>query len=150
MAGFTLMELMIVLTLIALLSGGALRGWRGWQQARHLEESVHSLRLFLQRLRMEAHWQNSRRQLWWRADQQGCLGSGPAPEDACGRTRTVWRPVWPEVRLDTLRGEPGFYGKRDAAWPGSVELHSPAGRWRVLISARGRIRACRADSAGCR
>ena len=48
-----------------------------------------------------------------------------------------------------LIGEPGFYGRRDVARPGSIALESAAGRWRVILSARARIRVCQPGEKGC-
>lgn len=62
-AGFTLPELLIALTLIALLSAGGIQGWAAYQQAVRLEQQTQLVMLFLQRVQANAYWYNDTRTL---------------------------------------------------------------------------------------
>ncbi|PKH25036.1 prepilin-type cleavage/methylation domain-containing protein [Enterobacterales bacterium CwR94] len=142
--GFSLMELMIVMVIVAVLSGSAAFGWHTWQQQQHLRDSAQQLYLFLLRLRSDAHWRNTEHKLVWKAAEQGSITS-----EADRNALWTFIPPWPDVYIRSMTGEPGFYGKRDTAWPGSIDVTSAVGRWRVIISAQGRVRLCRPDREAC-
>jgi len=148
--GFTLPELLFVLVIVGILSLGALQGWKSWQQRQQLRETAQQLQGFLQRLRAQANWQNQDRALWLIPGERGCLGSGPKPDGGCahgGRWRFV--APYPGVSLIALRGEPGFYGRRNMAKAGSLEFGNGSARLRLIISARARIRLCQPEEQGC-
>ena len=149
-AGFTLPELLGVMVIVGILSLGALYSWQRWQQQQQLRASVQQLQGFLLRLRAHANWHNHDLGLWVIPGGSGCLGVGSKPPDGCALPSRGWfRPPHNGVRLTGLTGEPGFYGRRDVARPGSITLESEAGQWRLIISARGRIRACPSGEKGC-
>jgi len=148
--GFTLPELLFVLVIVGILSLGALQGWQRWQQRQQLRETAQQLQGFLQRLRAQANWQNQDRALWLIPGERGCLGSGPKPDGGCargGRLRFV--APYPGVSLIALRGEPGFYGRRNMAKAGSLAFGNASGSLRLIISARARIRLCQPEEHGC-
>ncbi|ERK12549.1 Prepilin peptidase dependent protein A precursor [Pantoea sp. AS-PWVM4] len=148
--GFTLPELLVVMVIAGVLSLGAMQGWQRWQQQQQLRESVLQLQGFLLRLRAWASWQNAEASLWLQPGNPGCIGSGPRPLDGCQSTsRWIFVPPHAGVKLVNIIGEPGFYGRRDVARAGSIDVESSAGRWRVIISARARIRACQPGEKGC-
>ncbi|ADU70427.1 prepilin-type N-terminal cleavage/methylation domain-containing protein [Pantoea sp. At-9b] len=148
--GFTLPELLVVMVIAGVLSLGMMQGWQRWQQQQQLRESVLQLQGFLLRLRAWASWQNTEANLWLLPGASGCIGSGPRPLEGCqASSRWVYVPPHADVRLVSITGEPGFYGRRDVARAGSIDLESSAGRWRVIISARARIRACQPGEKGC-
>lgn len=149
-AGFTLPELLLVMVIAGILSIAALQGWQRWQQYQQLHDSVLQLQSFLLRLRAHASWHNRDLSLWLQPGENGCLGTGPQPAEGCQLpSRWLFRPPYREVRITALIGEPGFYGRRDVARPGSIELEGAAGRWRVILSARARIRVCQPGEKGC-
>lgn len=149
-AGFTLPELLVVMVIAGLLSAGALHSWQRWQQNQQLRESVQQLQGFLLRLRAHASWHNTEHSLWLMPGSGGCLGSGSKPAAGCQPASRWWfQPPYDAVRIVAMQGEPGFYGRRDVAKPGSIDIESPAGRWRLIISARARIRACQPGEKGC-
>lgn len=148
--GFTLPELLLVMVIAGVLSLGTLQGWQRWQQHQQLRESVLQLQGFLLRLRAYASWHNTDASLWLQSGDPGCIGSGTHPVDGClSASRWIFTPPHAGVRLVSITGEPGFYGRRDVARAGSIDIESSAGRWRVIISARARIRACPAGEKGC-
>ncbi|HBT30281.1 MAG TPA: prepilin-type cleavage/methylation domain-containing protein, partial [Erwinia persicina] len=56
--GFTLLEMMVVLTLLALLSLSGWSGWQRWQQRQQLNDSAQQIQRLLFRLRSDANWHN--------------------------------------------------------------------------------------------
>ncbi len=148
--GFTLPELLVVMVIAGILSVGTLQGWQRWQQYQQLRESVVQLQGFLLRLRAHANWHNRDLSLWLEPGKNGCLGAGPKPAEGCAlASRWIFTPPHQDVRVVSINGDPGFYGRRDVARPGSVDIESEAGRWRLIISARARIRACQQGEKGC-
>ncbi|KGL50728.1 potassium ABC transporter ATPase [Pantoea ananatis] len=148
--GFTLAELLFVMVIVGILSAFATQGWQRWQQRQQLRDSARQLQFFLLSVRAQANWQNRDFVLWARTMQPWCLGVGDAPVNGCDPTRRLHF-IAPHtgVTLQPLRGEPGFYGRRNVARAGSIELVNPAGRIRLIISSRARIRLCSSEEAGC-
>lgn len=148
--GFTLPELLIVLLLSGILSYTALHGWHRWQQHQQLRDCAVQLQGFLLRLRSQANWQNQDRVLWLLPGTPWCLGSGSRPDGACTPGRKL-QFIAPDtrVRLTALRGEPGFYGRRNMAKAGSIDLSNDSGTLRLIISARARIRLCAPEDQEC-
>jgi len=149
--GFTLPELLVVMVIAGILSLGALHGWQRWQQRQQLRDTAQQLQGFLLRLRAQAFRQNRDLILWSRADHPWCIGGGSPSPDACqAGKRLHFVAPYPEVILYEIRGEPGFYGRRNVARAGSIELGNEAGRLRLIISARARIRFCSTEEEACR
>jgi prepilin peptidase dependent protein A len=142
-AGFTLPELMLVLIIVGLLSIASLSGWQSWQQHQRMEETARRLQQFLHGVRAWANWHNSDQPLWLLAGERWCLGSGDKPVTGCraGRRLQLLAPHR-QVQIIAIEGEPGFYGKRNVAKAGHIIFGEGELRWRMIISARGRIRLC--------
>ncbi|MGC0912844.1 prepilin-type N-terminal cleavage/methylation domain-containing protein [Pantoea agglomerans] len=149
--GFTLPELLLVMVIAGMLSLAALHGWQRWQQRLQLRDSAQQLQGFLLRLRAQANRQNSDLILWSRPGDPWCIGAGSRPVAGCdSRKRLQFVAPHAGVALYDIRGEPGFYGRRNVARAGSIELGNSAGRMRLIISARARIRLCMTDEETCR
>lgn len=148
--GFTLPELLLVLAILGILSLGAIHGWQRWQQRQQLRDTAQQLQGFLQRLRAEANWQNQDRALWLMPGERWCLGSGVKPAAGCetGRRLQFVAP-YPGVQMLSMRGEPGFYGRRNMAKAGSLAFGNGSGTLRLIVSARARIRLCQPEEPGC-
>ncbi|AFR02335.1 hypothetical protein [Pectobacterium carotovorum] len=56
-----MLELLVVLTIVALMAGGGLHGWIQYQQAIRLEQSAQQLLDFLSRVQANAYWHNETR-----------------------------------------------------------------------------------------
>ena len=148
--GFTLAELLFVIVIVGILSAFATQGWQRWQQRQQLRDSARQLQNFLLSVRAQANWQNRDFILWARTTQPWCVGVAEPPVNGCEAARRLhFIAPHADVALQPLRGEPGFYGRRNVAKAGSIELVNAAGRMRLIISSRARIRLCLADEAGC-
>lgn len=151
LSGFTLLELVLVITLISSLLTLSLYHWSAWQQRHQLRQTAVELQAFLTRIREQAHWYNRHYPLWVRQEKEGwCVGAGlPAPGCQSSATPFIWHAPYPQVKFFQRLGEPSFYGERSMAWPGSIEFGYPDQHWRVIISARARIRICKTALKGC-
>ncbi|WP_293770401.1 prepilin-type N-terminal cleavage/methylation domain-containing protein [uncultured Pantoea sp.] len=148
--GFTLPELLLVLVIAGTLSLAALHGWQRWQQRQQLRDSAQQLQGFLLRVRARANRHNSDLVLWSRPGAPWCIGVGsPAGECHPGNPLHFVAP-YPDVELTGIRGEPGFYGRRNVATAGSIGLGNRAGGIKLVISARARIRLCMTEEESCR
>jgi len=148
-AGFTLLELMLVITLVAILSMGSWYSWQHWQQRRQLNDSAQQIQRLLLRMRSDAWWHNSERLLWLKPGKPWCLGSGRKPEQCHNASRLVLRAPWPDITVHSVTAELGFYGIKNTARPGHIVIKGTAGERRIIVSARGRVRICPQSEEQC-
>lgn len=129
---------------------GGIVGWRRWHQARALRETAWQLQTLLIDLRAQATWQNKNLTLWVIQSTPWCVGAGAQPVQGCsGHHRQQLIAPWPAIRIFELRGEPGFYGRRDVAKAGSILFGTAQKKLRLMISSRGRIRLCAEKESAC-
>lgn len=142
--GFSLMEVMLVMMIVAALAVGGVQSWHGWQQKQRLWITVQQVRLLFEQLRSEANWKNRDNLLSLsRSGSRWYLGRlNPADKPYEGSSALQLAQPFAEVDIVDITPGLGFYGQRNTAWPGHVTLKSPAGEWRVILSAWGRIRTC--------
>ncbi|MBW5890693.1 prepilin peptidase-dependent protein [Pectobacterium polaris] len=146
--GFTLLELLVVLTIVALMAGGGLHGWIQYQQAIRLEQSAQQLLDFLSRVQANAYWHNETRmaklipqgELW-------CMVTGQnekQSEETCRENHPgqFVRRTQDVVLAKFTSNVFTFFGLRNAAQAGHISLSNSAGQLRLIISVRGRIRLC--------
>lgn len=143
-----MLELLVVLTIVALMAGGGLHGWIQYQQAIRLEQSAQQLLDFLSRVQANAYWHNETRtaklipqgELW-------CMVAGQnekQAEETC-RENHPWQFVrrTQDVVLAKFTSNVfTFFGLRNAAQAGHISLSNSASQLRLIISVRGRIRLC--------
>lgn len=143
-SGYTLLELLLVLTLTALLMLAGSYGWRQHQSARQLTSSAQQLLDFIVRQQWHAAWGNRRCRLtaitgdrWQlRGDPQCSLVRGAAETARCIAPYT-------DVHLSvSMVGELSLGGVRHTAGAAHLVLSNSAGRLRVVLSGRGRVRLC--------
>ncbi|MEL2241958.1 prepilin peptidase-dependent protein [Leclercia adecarboxylata] len=140
--GFTLMEMLIALSLIMTLSAAGLYGWRSWQRQQQLWQTARQVRDYLVVLRNDA-WRNNRDHVvTLKLDgKRWCLLKTDMAECRAD-SAFVLIPQWGNISITELTPALGFYGLRDTAWAGRVRLQSQAGEWLIVISSWGRIRMC--------
>lgn len=150
--GFTLVELILVLLIIALLTGGGQQLWQGVRLRLRLAETATQLHFFLSGVREYANRTNRDLSLNIIAIGNGwCVDARPASAmPPCrGQGRLVWLAPYPDIGLLAVRGEPGFYGRRNVARAGSIDFGSAQDPWRLIISSRARIRLCQPKQGNC-
>lgn len=151
--GFTLPELMVVLLIISLLAGGGGYFWQRWRDRQQWSETATQLQFFLAGIREYAHRTNRDLPLTvLHSNGYWCIDAHPLPgERDCRQAgRFVWWSPYPQEVAPIVNGAPGFYGRRSVARAGSIEFGPSEQRWRVIISARARIRICPPEQEGCR
>jgi len=142
--GFSLIEMMVVMVIVAMLSAGGLFGWQQWQQQQRLRITTQQIRNLLEQLRSDANWHNRDHLISVKyAGKTWCLSSKLVEENQC-HSDGRWRlsQYFSDVDITGITAGLGFYGLKNTAWPGHITLQSPAGKWRVVLSAQGRIRVC--------
>ena len=147
-SGFTLWEVMIVLLITAVLTRLGSQSLSQWQQRQQVKASATDLAYFLKRLQQQASWYHTTVSLSGTSSPIGVVAQSEGA--ITGVQRWQWRPLTVDIKVLNIVGEPRFFGKHGTAWPGSIELGNKAVRWRVIISAQGRIRYCQQGDSGCR
>lgn len=143
-----MLELLVVLTIVALMAGGGLHGWIQYQQAIRLEQSAQQLLDFLSRVQANAYWHNETRtaklipqgELW-------CMVTGQnekQAEETCRENHPgqFVRRTQDVVLAKFTSNVFTFFGLRNAAQAGHISLSNSAGQLRLIISVRGRMRLC--------
>lgn len=146
--GFTLLEILVVLTIVALLAGGGMQAWIGYQQALRLEQGAQQLLDFLNRVQANAYWHNQTRTAQLvRQRERWCMVSDAErqAENMLCREASGQQYVSPTQAITVANATSNrfvFYGLRSTAQAGHITLMNPAGKLRLIISVRGRMRLC--------
>lgn len=142
--GYTLIETLIVISIVLILSASGLYGWQRWQQSQRLWQTASAIRDYLLYLRNDANWHNADRRVRVnRTAQRWCLVADDSILADCpSGNPAVFQPLWTEVSLSKITPNLTFFGVRNTAWAGSIALSSAAGSWNIVISSWGRIRLC--------
>jgi prepilin peptidase dependent protein A len=141
--GMTLIEVMIVLALVASMSLWSLHGWREYQQQLQLEQQAQRLRLYLTGLQSIAYSHNQTQLLWVIDGLSGCVGAGKRPASCLVAEDRYFQTTAPNISVRAYSEKiMGFYGLRNMAQGGHINVSNAAGTLRVVLSARGRLRLC--------
>ncbi|MEQ9860702.1 prepilin peptidase-dependent protein [Pectobacterium cacticida] len=146
--GFTLLELLVVLTIVALMAGSGVHGWIQYQQAIRLEQNAQQLLDFLQRVQANAYWHNATRTVKLIPQgEQWCMvavQNDKQQQEACREARSDQFVRRTQDVVLTAFTSPvfTFFGLRNAAQAGHISLSNRAGQLRLVISVRGRMRLC--------
>lgn len=152
-SGMTLIEMMLVITIMAILAGSGLNSWQNYQQRTLLEQASAGALAFMVQVQFAADWRNQSYRL--RIGRRGniaCISAGLRAEsrDCHSEVGLVFTLPDPGLSLDIVQSEIGlgFYGLRNTAGSGHIVVSNRAGRVRLIISARGRLRRCSEAVAG--
>lgn len=141
--GMSLIEMMVVVALVAVCALWGMHNWHSYRQALKLEQHAQQLRLYLYGIQAEANNYNRAAVLWAIGGAGGCAGTGERPSDCNNATGKIFTLDEPDIALsESAESTMGFYGVRNAALAGHLTLMNSAGRLRVVLSARGRMRLC--------
>ncbi|MGE4801740.1 prepilin peptidase-dependent protein [Yersinia hibernica] len=142
--GISLIELLLVIALAGVMATWGTQSWHHYRQRERLADSARQLLAFLTHLQAKANRNNSSVLLWVEPGQQGCLGSGDKPVTPCALLEnSVFTPPYTDVAIAiSLKKEIGFFGTRNTAQAGNIMLNNSAGRIRLILSSRGRMRLC--------
>ncbi|MFZ1873945.1 MAG: prepilin peptidase-dependent protein [Chania sp.] len=145
--GLSLIELLVVMLLAGMLTSWGVSQWHLYQQALRLEQTAQQLLAFLTRLQADANWRNRNALLWFKQGEPWCIGSETAATRCTPAVGWVFTPIHLDVQLqDFTQKEMGFYGLRNNAQAGHILLANGAGRIRLVLSAKGRLRLCSEDT----
>lgn len=140
--GFSLIEMMVVMLVIAILSSGVIYGFQQWQHHQRLWQTTHQLSQFLHHLRSDANGFNRDHILTlWQQHDRWCLTTEPYAGKPC-MTTSQWQfiPRFKDVSISEMTPGLGFYGVLNTATPGHIILNNAAGQRKIILSVWGRIR----------
>lgn len=140
--GFSLIEMMVVMLIIAILSSGGIYGFQQWQNHQRLWQTAQQLSQFLYHLRSDANQFNRDQILsFWQRDDRWCLTTQRYIGKPC-LTHSQWQfiPRFKDVSISEITPSLGFYGVMNTAKPGHIILRNAAGQRKIIISVWGRIR----------
>lgn len=150
--GFSLIEMMVVIVIIAILSCGGIYSFQQWQQHQQLWQTTHQLSQFLHHLRSDANGYNRDHLLiFYQRHDRWCLVSQNDLGKPCMEA-SQWQfiPRFSDVSLVNITQGLGFYGVMNTARPGHILLSNAVGKRKVVVSDWGRIRICSvAENSSC-
>ncbi|SUX70775.1 prepilin peptidase-dependent protein A [Citrobacter freundii] len=136
--GYTLLETLIAMLIVAALGASGLYGWQRWQQQQRLWQTAIQVRDYLLQLREDANWRNRDHVISVIRDGTSwCFVSSAAVQTTCRPVSPlVFTPPWDDVEMAEITPSLAFFG-----------LRNTTGEWRVVVSGWGRIRLCEKDEA---
>lgn len=143
----TLIEILLVIAITAILSAMGISSWQNYRQRAVLEQSSAGLLAFLTRAQAAANWRNQTYLLQLgKQGARGCVAASQTKRNGECDTDSGLRFVLPEPSLNLEVSHSdigfGFYGIRNTAGTGHIVVSNQAGRVKVILSAKGRLRRC--------
>ena len=143
----TLIEILLVIAITAILSATGISSWQNYRQRAVLEQSSAGLLAFLTRAQAAANWRNQTYLLQvGKQGARGCVAASQTKRNGECDTDSGLRFVLPEPSLNLEVSHSdigfGFYGIRNTAGTGHIVVSNQAGRVKVILSAKGRLRRC--------
>ncbi|HZD41327.1 MAG TPA: prepilin-type N-terminal cleavage/methylation domain-containing protein [Terriglobales bacterium] len=136
--GFSVVEILAAIALMAIMAAMALPAWNKLLPAHYLNSSVRQIQSELQNLKIRAAAENLGFQIEYLTDASDYT----VLRDGKPMTRRFLPEGITIVRAGTI-----FFSPRGTAGANRIRLHSSDGRCRhVVVSATGRIRNCRPDN----
>ena len=122
--GYTLLETLIAMLIIAALGASGLYGWQGWQQQQRLWQTASQVRDYLLQLRDDANWRNRDHVISVVRDGTSwCFVSSAALQTTCRPVSSlVFTPLWDDVEMAEITPFTGLF------WPaqyGMDRTYSP-------------------------
>ncbi len=137
-----LIELLVVVLLAGILAFFSISSWYSYQQAIKLETTAQQLLAFLTRLQAEANWYNKEISLWVRR-HPWCLGRSELAQQCEIQSTGIFIPPYAGIVLSEFNfKEMTFYGLRNTATPGHIQLTNASGKIRAVLTGQGRLRLC--------
>ena len=143
----TLVEMMLVIAIMAILSTAGVNSWQNYQQRILLEQASSGALAFMSQVQFAADWRNQAYRI--RIGKRGdlaCISAGTLAEshDCHSETGLIYILADKGLSLTISQSDLGFgfYGLRNTAGTGHLLISNSAGRVRLIISAKGRLRRC--------
>ncbi|WP_281350982.1 prepilin-type N-terminal cleavage/methylation domain-containing protein [Budvicia diplopodorum] len=146
-SGMTLIEMMLVVAIMAILTTGGMTSWQSYQQRIFLEQASSGALAFMSQVQFAADWRNrSYRIRIGRRENVACISAGQLADssDCHSELGLAFTLPDPGLSLDMSQSDIGlgFYGLRNSAGTGHLTVVNRAGRVRLIVSAKGRLRRC--------
>ncbi|WP_279083969.1 prepilin-type N-terminal cleavage/methylation domain-containing protein [Gilliamella apis] len=147
-SGFSLLELLFVISISAILAAIGVQHWQELQLRNELATTTKQLAYFLEEAQARAYNTNENYHVYY-FFQPWCLSisKGEKPP-TCEEGTTYFMKPNNSVELSDLTDKKAisFWGRKNMAQTGTIELHNAIGTTKIIISYRGRIRFCKKNS----
>ncbi|OCF99052.1 prepilin-type N-terminal cleavage/methylation domain-containing protein [Gilliamella apicola] len=147
-SGFSLLELLLVISISAILAAIGVQHWQELQLRNELTTTTKQLAYFLEEAQARAYNTNENYHVYY-FFQPWCLSISKGEKPAtCQEGTTYFMKPNNSVELSDLTDKKAisFWGRKNMAQTGTIELHNAIGTTKIIISYRGRIRFCKKNS----
>lgn len=146
-AGFSLLELLVVICISAILATVGISHWRDLKLRNELMTTTKQLAYFLNEVQVDAYIRNRNYNLYFfRSPWCLTVTQGERPLLCEGRFRFIKPDNTIVIDGFTEKTSFSFWGRRNFAQNTSFQLKNKIGTSKVIISRRGRIRICSSNS----
>lgn len=110
--GYTLLETLIAMLIVAALGASGLYGWQRWQQQQRLWQTAIQVRDYLLQLREDANWRNRDHVISVIRDGTSwCFVSSAASQTTCRPASSlVFTSPWDDVEMAEITPSLAFFG----------------------------------------